>query len=477
MRLPALATAHSHAFQRGMRGAAQRPGATDFFTWRGAMYRLATSLTPESLDAIARVAFRELHAAGVRTVGEFHYVHHQPDGTPYAQRTLLSEIVVEAARAAGLRVCLLRVAYHRAGASADGDRAAEPGQRRFCDPDVDAVLRDVDELRAKYKDAPDVRVGVAPHSVRAVPPSWLAPLAEHATKHALPFHMHVAEVAREVDECVAETKKRPVELLADLGVLSGRFCGVHCTNLLAHEAKLLGAAGAFACVCATTERDLGDGLPDLGSLRASGARLCTGIDSHVVTDPFEELRALETHERLRTRSRVTFAPSRGTPAEQLWREGSIEGSAACGFADAGGEIGIDRDHPTLALVPDDLRDGRARLLRPPGPRQGVNSSPPDAFSTLPCPRQKRKLFGRALRAEATSHAVQADDPFLPEGRPTAGHRRAHGRARARRPRPGPARHHRLGQDLHGRERHREIAAPRRSSSRRTRRSPRSSTAR
>jgi formimidoylglutamate deiminase len=355
LRLPALATAHSHAFQRGMRGAAQRPSPAanakdDFWSWRGQMYALATSLTPESIERISRVAFRELFAAGVRTVGEFHYVQHQADGTPYAQRTLLSEIVVEAARTAGLRVCLLRVAYHRAGPGRD----AEPGQRRFCDPDADAVLRDVDALRVKYKDDPDVRVGVAPHSVRAVPPSWLAPLAAYAEKHALPFHMHVAEVAREVDECVAETGKRPVELLADLGVLSSRFCGVHCTNLLPHEAKLLGAARAFACICATTERDLGDGLPDLGALRAAGARLCTGIDSHVITDPFDDLRALETHERLRTRSRVTFSAAPSTPAEALWREGSIEGASACGFEGAGSEITIDCDHPSLALVPDDL---------------------------------------------------------------------------------------------------------------------------
>jgi formimidoylglutamate deiminase len=313
------------------------------------MYALATSLTPESIDRISRVAFRELHAAGVRTVGEFHYIHHQADGTPYAQRTLLSEIVVEAARASGLRVALLRVAYHRAGPG----KAAEPGQKRFCDPDVDAVLRDVDELRVKYKYTSDVCVGVAPHSVRAVPPSWIGPLAEYATKHALPFHMHVAEVAREVDECVAETKKRPVELLSDLGVLSDRFTGVHCTNLLPHEAKLLGDARAFACICATTERDLGDGLPDLSALRSAGARLCTGIDSHVITDPFDDTRALETHERLRTRTRVTFSPPGATPAEQLWREGSEQGAAACGFQ-TNETIEIDRDHPTLALVPDDL---------------------------------------------------------------------------------------------------------------------------
>jgi len=354
LRLPALATAHSHAFQRGMRGKAQRrqaQGTTsdDFWTWRGQMYHLATSLTPESIDRISRVAFAELFRAGVRTVGEFHYIQHQPDGTPYAQRTLMSEIVVEAALASGLRVCLLRVAYSRAGPG----READPGQRRFCDPDVDTVLRDVDALRSRYANAGDVRVGVAPHSVRAVPPTWIRPLAEYADKHALPFHMHVAEVAREVDECVAETKKRPVELLADLGVLSDRFCAVHATNVLSHEARLLGEANAFACICATTERDLGDGLPDLGALRASNVRLCTGIDSHVITDPFDDMRALETHERLRTHTRVTFSSQARTPAEQVWREGSIEGCAACGFDDAGGEVVIARDHPTLALVSDD----------------------------------------------------------------------------------------------------------------------------
>jgi formiminoglutamate deiminase len=351
LRLPALTTAHSHAFQRMMRGTAQRRGKDprdDFWTWRGQMYRAATSLTPESLERVSRVAFRELRRAGVRTVGEFHYIHHQPDGTPYDHRTLLSEIVVEAARAEGLRVALLRVAYQRAGPG----RAPEKGQRRFCDPDLDSVLADVEALIAKYKGAPDVRVGLAPHSVRAVPPGWLRPLAEFAKKERIPLHMHVSEQPREVDECVAETGKRPIELLADHGVLWDRFVAVHATHLLPHEAELLGRARGFACVCATTERDLGDGLPDLTSLRASGARLCTGIDSHVITDPIDDLRALETHERLRTKARVTFQPKGGTPAEQLWREGSLEGAAACGFSDAGGSVVIQRAHPALELVDD-----------------------------------------------------------------------------------------------------------------------------
>jgi cytosine/adenosine deaminase-related metal-dependent hydrolase len=168
--------------------------------------------------------------------------------------------------------------------------------------------------------------------------------------------MHVAEQPREIAECVAETGKRPVELLADLGALSDRFVAVHATHLDPHEAKLLGAASAFACICPTTEADLGDGLPDLAALRASGARLCTGIDSHVITDVVADVRGLETLSRLRTQKRVTFAPlapSR-TPAEQLWREGSLHAAVACGFGDTGGTIRVPRDHPALALVSDDL---------------------------------------------------------------------------------------------------------------------------
>ncbi|AKU94119.1 Formiminoglutamic iminohydrolase [Labilithrix luteola] len=353
--LPALTTAHSHAFQRAMRGAAQRPAASsgprdDFWSWRGAMYRVATGLDPESIERISRVAFRELRAAGVRTVGEFHYVHHRPDGTPYDDRTAMSDAVIRAAKAEGLRIALLRVAYHRAGPG----REAEPAQRRFCDARVEDVVRDVESLRAKYENDADVRIGIAPHSVRAVPPEWIRELAAYATTHDLPFHMHVAEQTREIEECLVETGKRPIELLADLGALTKRFVAVHATHLLAHEAELLGRARAFACVCATTEADLGDGLPDLVALRAAGARLCTGVDSHVITDPLADLRALETLPRLASQKRVTFTPASGTPAETLWLAGSIEGAVSCGFEDDGGTLRIPVDHPALALVEEEL---------------------------------------------------------------------------------------------------------------------------
>ncbi|HEX3771063.1 MAG TPA: formimidoylglutamate deiminase [Polyangiaceae bacterium] len=419
MLLPALATAHSHAFQRALRGRAQRPSAfltsastsatsastsgrtpprEDFWTWRGEMYTLASSLTPESIHDISRVAFAELARAGVRTVGEFHYVHHQPGGAPYDDRTVMADAVIRAAKDAKVRIALLRVAYNRGG---DG-RPPEEEQRRFCDPSVDDVLRDVDALRAKYAADPDVVVGLAAHSVRAVPPDWLGPLRDYAAKYAIPLHMHVSEQEREVQECVSETGRRPVELLADNGVLSDRFVAVHATHLRPHEARLLGTARAFVCVCPTTERDLGDGLADLTALRQAGVRLCTGVDSHVLVDPLEDLRALETHERLRTHARVTFgggpSPEAGeTPAESLWRSGSTEGEAACGFKDSGGMIAISPDHPELALVaPELLLDAvvfgctRAVLSPPPGEtRPSIPGLPgasrPGDSAPLPCP--------------------------------------------------------------------------------------------
>lgn len=328
--LPGFVTAHSHAFQRGLRGLTQRASRDtgSFWSWRDAMYKLATDLTPELLYKISKIAFDDLASVGVVAVGEFHYVHHEPDGTPYADRTLLADTVIQAALDAGLSISLLRVAYARAGAG----RAPEPGQRRFCDPSVDAVLRDVDTLRSRWQHDPRVRLGIAPHSVRAVPIEWVKECAEYAKRYNLPLHMHVSEVQGEVDECLREHNARPVELLAQLGVLGPNFTAVHATNLTDHEAAIFGAAKANVCACPTTERDLGDGLAPLGPLRAAGAMICVGIDSHIITDHLEEIRALESHERLRLRKRVTFEPSElRTPAEQLIVDGSVHGARAIGF--------------------------------------------------------------------------------------------------------------------------------------------------
>lgn len=350
MVLPGLVTAHSHAFQRALRGQTQRTARETgtFWSWRDAMYAQAMSLTPESIYRISRVAFDELYASGVVAVGEFHYIHHQADGTPYEDRTILADAVIRAALDAGLAISLLRVAYARAGFG----RAAEPGQKRFCDPDVELVLRDVGALRTKYAGDPRVRVGVAPHSVRAVKKEWIRECAAYAREHAMPLHMHVSEVKGEVDESMVEHGKTPLEVIESVGALSERFVAVHGTNLTEREATILGAAKGWVCACPTTERDLGDGLAPLNVLRDAGVRLCVGIDSHIVTDGVEELRALETHERLRLRRRVTFEPTMArTPAEQLWLEGSESGARAIGFEPSElAKVRVAMDQPVFSLV-------------------------------------------------------------------------------------------------------------------------------
>ncbi len=344
--LPAFALAHSHAFQRGMRGRAERPTpdqADDFWGWRAAMYGLAGSLTPESIYRISLVAYQELAAAGVRTVGEFHYVHHQPDGTPYEDRLVMSEAVIRAAKDANLRIALLRVIYARAGAG----KSPAGTQLRFCDASLEQGLADIASLSARYANDPDVRVGVAPHSVRAVPPTWLTEISQFAGERHLPLHMHVAEQPAEIEACLTETGRRPVELLADHGVLSDRFVAVHATHITPAEARLLGTARAFVCLCPTTERDLGDGLADVGTLVAERVRLCLGVDSYVMSDPFEEMRGVVLGERLRTGRR--FGPW-AAPAEALWQSASTLGAIAVGFADAGGSLEIDEGAIALKLV-------------------------------------------------------------------------------------------------------------------------------
>jgi len=344
--LPAFALAHSHAFQRGMRGRAQRPTpgqADDFWGWREAMYGLAASLTPQSIYDISLVAYRELARAGVLTIGEFHYVHHQPDGTPYADRLVMSEAVIRAAKDAGLRIALLRVLYARAGAG----KTPTGAQLRFCDESLERGLADIAALGARYANDPDVRVGVAPHSVRAVPPAWLGEIARFAAERRLPVHMHVAEQPAEIEACLAETGRRPVELLGDHGVLSDRFVAVHATHITPGEARLLGAAASFICLCPTTERDLGDGLPDVGTMVAERVRLCLGVDSYVMSDPFEEMRGVVLGERLRTGRR--FGPWTA-PAEAIWQSASTVGALALGFPDAGGIVETVTEGPAIELV-------------------------------------------------------------------------------------------------------------------------------
>lgn len=335
--LPGIASAHSHAFQRALRGRTQRARGS-FWSWRGLMYELASRMTPEDVYDLSRFAFVELASAGVTAVGEFHYVHHQPSGAPYADRNELAHAVVRAALDAGLRITLLRVLYQRAGFG----REVEGAQARFVDARLDDALADVDALAARWSSEPRVRVGVAPHSVRAVPREWIEQAARFCEERAMPMHMHVSEQRREIRECLAEHRLRPVELLGELGALGPRFTAVHATHLAPNEIALLADAPSFVCLCRTTERDLGDGLPPTTELVRSGVRLSLGVDSHAISDPFEEARAVELDERSRTEARCT-----ATDATMLLAASTSEGYASIGQDGGGDRVLLDAGSPEL----------------------------------------------------------------------------------------------------------------------------------
>jgi len=346
--LPAMVNAHSHAFQRDLRGAAERPApdahaADDFWSWREAMYRLAGDHDPASMREVARRVYGEMAAAGYGAVGEFHYVHHQPDGTPYADPNAMAIAVAEAARAAGLRITLLPAAYHRAG----WDRPPTPGQRRFCDPDVATYLARVDALREWAERRDGVHVGVAAHSVRAVPARWLEAIAAYADRYGLVRHVHAHEQPRELEECRAEHGISPIELLHRTRFLGPRTSLIHGIHVDADDVERLRVSDTIVVSCPTTEGSLGDGHFPALVYRDAGIRIAIGSDSNVRVDPFEETRELETLARRERRTRHALLATYG----DLWGELAANGRASLGLDDAG-TVAVDRDHPDLAGVTD-----------------------------------------------------------------------------------------------------------------------------
>jgi len=347
--IPAMVNAHSHAFQRDLRGAAERPSpeahaADDFWSWREAMYRLAARHDPASMRDVARRVYGEMAAAGYGAVGEFHYVHHRPDGTPYGDPNAMAIAVAEAAGEAGLHIVLLPAAYHRSGWDG-GDLPPAPGQRRFCDPDVGTFLARVDALRAWAGGRTGVSVGVAAHSVRAVPAGWLEAIAAYADREGLVRHVHAHEQPREVAECRAEHGIGPVALLARTGFLGPRTSVVHGIHVTAEDIGLLADSGTIVVSCPTTEGSLGDGVPPALAYRDAGVRLALGSDSQVRVDPFEETRELETLARRAGGTRHALLAAGG----DLWAELCRNGSASLGIAGAG-VVAVDRDHPDLRGV-------------------------------------------------------------------------------------------------------------------------------
>ncbi|HEX6446877.1 MAG TPA: formimidoylglutamate deiminase [Streptosporangiales bacterium] len=349
--LPGLANAHSHAFHRALRGRTHG-GRGDFWSWREQMYAVAARLDPDGYLRLARAAYAEMALAGVTVVGEFHYLHHQPDGTPYADPNAMGHALVEAARQAGVRLALLDTCYLQA--APDGTPLTGP-QRRFDDGDAD-------RWAARVADVEAPRIGAAVHSVRACPPEAMSALACWAREAGAPLHLHLSEQRRENEECLAVHGRTPARLASDTGVLDALATAVHATHLTSDDVALLGGRRTFACFCPTTERDLGDGIGPARELADAGARLCLGSDSHAVVDLLEEARAVELDERLASERRGAF-----TAAELLGHTTS-DGYASLGWPD-GGRIepgaladltavrldsvrlaGAPRDHQLLAAV-------------------------------------------------------------------------------------------------------------------------------
>jgi len=308
--LPGLVNAHSHAFQRVIRGRTEYRTANEkdsFWTWREMMYSAALRLTPEDVYDASRMAFLEMALAGITSVGEFHYLHHAPDGSAYDDPNLMAKEVVRAANDVGLRIALLRVAYARSGYETE----MNPQQIRFIENDPAVYLKHLEQLGNELSEMDAGRrmvwTGVAPHSVRAVPLDYLKEVIGVANRKNLPVHMHVAEQPAEVSACIAEYGRSPVALLATEGLLSERFTGVHVIHVTPKAIRMLADARAIVCACPTTERNLGDGIVPASRFFSQGVRVSLGTDSHVEIDLLEDARELEYHERLQKTERAVLA--------------------------------------------------------------------------------------------------------------------------------------------------------------------------
>lgn len=355
--LPAPVNLHSHTFQRAMAGLAERrgPGVDSFWTWRAVMYRFLDRLTPEDVEAIAAQAMVEMAEAGFAAVCEFHYLHHGPGGVPYADRAELAARILTATETAGLGLTLLPVLYMQGGC--DGRPLAGGQQRFMCDVDmlVD-ILESIPQLPA------DGVLGIAPHSLRAVPPAALAAAA--AMRPGAPLHIHAAEQPAEVAEVQAALGARPVEWLVGHGA-DARWCLIHATHLTDAEVAGLAASGAVAGLCPITEANLGDGIFRGADYRAAGGRIGVGTDSNILISLTEELRSMDYAQRLRDRARTVLAPPGGSVGRDLFDRVAAGGAQAAGracgaiapgmWADL---VALDAGHPSLAgAAGDALLDG------------------------------------------------------------------------------------------------------------------------
>jgi formiminoglutamate deiminase len=348
--LPGFANAHSHAFHRALRGRTHDRGGT-FWTWRERMYAVAARLDPDRYLALARAAYAEMALAGVSCVGEFHYLHHDRDGTPYADPNAMGEALIQAAAEAGVRLTLLDTCYLAGGLGPSGHTALEAVQARFGDRDAQAWAERVGRIAGTER----VRVGAAVHSVRAVPAPQLPAVVQAAA--ARPLHVHLSEQPQENTACQAFYGRTPTALLAENGVLGPDTTAVHATHLSADDIGLLGGSGTSVCACPSTEADLADGIGPFRALRRAGSPLTVGSDQHVAVDLLAEARLVESHERLASGERGRLSPAALVDAL------TVHGHACLGWPDAGRiapgaradlvAVGLDRPR-TAGIAPEQV---------------------------------------------------------------------------------------------------------------------------
>ena len=355
--LPGLINAHSHAFQRVIRGRTEYRSSNQdsFWTWRELMYRAANELTPDDIYAASRMAFLEMALSGITTVGEFHYLHNTSDGRPYDDPNLLAKEVIRAANDVGLRIALLRVAYARAGYQ----KEANPLQSRFIE-NSDRYLDNVAALATHVNTGVGMAwIGLAPHSVRAVPLDYLKRVGEFASQHSLQVHMHVAEQSAEVSACIEEHGRSPVALLETEGLLSERFTAVHAIHVSQKAIGALAKTGAAVCACPTTERNLGDGVVPVDGYFQHDVPVSLGTDSQAQIDLLEDARELEYHLRLQRTERNVLAPTDSNQTSALARRlfdcATVNGARSLGFNGGNLVAGapadfftVDLDDPSMA---------------------------------------------------------------------------------------------------------------------------------
>lgn len=348
--LPGMANLHSHAFQRGMAGLAEvaGPGGDSFWSWRELMYRFVGRLDPDSLRAIAALAYAEMLESGFTRVGEFHYLHHAPDGAPFADPAAMTQAIVAAAEDTGIALTHLPVFYAQGGF---GGAAPTTAQRRFV-TDIDQFARILEGARAATAGLPDAVVGVAPHSLRAVTQPQLEAVA--ALAQGAPVHIHIAEQTREVEDCLAWSGQRPVEWLLDHAAVDASWCLVHATHVTEAEVAAIARCMAVVGLCPITEANLGDGLFPVARYRAQEGRFGIGSDSNVMIDMSEELRWLEYGQRLTARARNIVGGEPGLSTGAALFGAALTGGAQALGAPGGLAVGhpadmiaLDAGHPSL----------------------------------------------------------------------------------------------------------------------------------